>query len=153
ALDTDVRAELAHVFPSMCALSAGQPVALQHERYRSHRAVRALLEHLAHPRPLILVLDDCHWADAASVELLGALLRRPPAADVLIAVARRPRQSAERLAVAFERAHRESALIRVELGVLSPDEARELLGQGVDADDAGVLYQESGGNPFYLEQL
>ena len=58
--------------------------ALQHERYRSHR-VQALLEQLAAAKPLVLVLDDFHRADSASVELLGALLRRPPGAAVLIA--------------------------------------------------------------------
>ena len=84
ALDDDVQAELAHVLPSLSALAGGRAVALQHERYRSHRAVRALLEQLAQTRPLVLVLDDFHWADSASVELLGALLRRPPAAAVLI---------------------------------------------------------------------
>ena len=152
-LDDDVQAELAHVLPSLSALAAGRAVALQHERYRSHRAVRALLEHLAQTRPLVLVLDDFHWADSASVELLGALLRRPPAAAVLTAVALRPRQTPERLAAALERAHRAAALTRVELGALTPDEARELLGERVDAAGAAVLYQESGGNPFYLEQL
>src|SRR3954466_3471790 len=40
ALDDDVRAELAHVFPALTALAASGEVALQHERYRSHRAVR-----------------------------------------------------------------------------------------------------------------
>ena len=119
ALDDDVQAELAHVFPSLSALAGGREVAPQHERYRSHRAVRALLEHLAQTRPLVLVLDDFHWADSASVELLGALLRRPPAAAVLIAVALRPRQTPERLAAALERAHREAALTRIELGALT----------------------------------
>ena len=128
-------------------------MALQHERYRSHRAVRALLEHLAKTRPLVLVLDDLHWADSASVELLGALLRRPPAAAVLMALALRPRQMPERLSAALERAHRAAALTRIELGALTPDEARELLGEAVDGADATVLYEESGGNPFYLEQL
>ena len=80
ALDDDVRAELAHVFPALTALANEREVALQHERYRSHRAVRALLEQLASAQPLVLVLDDLHWADPASVELVGALLRRPPAA-------------------------------------------------------------------------
>src|SRR5204863_2482705 len=47
ALDEDVRVELAHVFPSLTALATDHEVALQHERYRSHRAVRALLEELA----------------------------------------------------------------------------------------------------------
>jgi ATP/maltotriose-dependent transcriptional regulator MalT len=152
-LDDDVQAELAHVLPSLSALAAGRAVALQHERYRSHRAVRALLECLAQTRPLVLVLDDFHWADPGSVELLGALLRRPPAAAVLTAVAIRPRQTPERLAAALERAHRAVALTRLELGALTPDEAQELLGERVDAAAAAVLYQESGGNPFYLEQL
>src|SRR5436190_4627380 len=147
-LDEDVLTELAQVFPSMSGLATTHVVALQHERYRAHRAVLALFELLAKTRPLVLVLDDFHWADSASIELLGALLRRPPAAPVLIAVAVRPRQTPERLAAALERAHRTAALVRVELGPLTPVEARELVGEKVD-----VLFEESGGNPFYLEQL
>jgi ATP/maltotriose-dependent transcriptional regulator MalT len=153
ALGDAVQAELAHVFPSLSALAAGHEVALQAERYRSHRAVRALLEHLAHTLPLVLVLDDFHWADSASVELLGALLRRQPAAAVLTAVALRPRQTPERLAITLERAHRSAAVTRVGLGALTLDEARQFLGERFDVARAALLYQESGGNPFYLEQL
>src|SRR5262245_16792098 len=152
-LDHDVQSELAHVFPSLSALATAGDVALQHERYRSHRAVRALLEQLAAARPLVLVLDDVHWADSASVELLGALLRRPPAASVLMALARRPSQLPDRLSVALERAHREAVLTRIGLSALTAHESRELLGVTVNAADADVLYEESGGNPFYLEQL
>ena len=153
ALDDDVQAELAHVFPCLSCLGAGREVASQHERYRSHRAVRELLELLGWPRPLVLVLDDFHWADPASIELLSALLRRPPAAPVLTAAALRPHQTPPRLAPALERAHREAALHRVELSALTPEEARELLGQDVDAAGAAALYREGGGNPFYLKQL
>jgi ATP/maltotriose-dependent transcriptional regulator MalT len=153
ALDDDVRTELAHVFPSLTALATERDVALQHERYRSHRAVRELLEQLASGQPLVLVLDDFHWADSASVELVGALLRRPPAAPVLLALAVRLRQVPERLSAALERAWRAEMLTRIELGALSPEEARELLGDATDRADASVLYEESGGNPFYLEQL
>ncbi|HCU93049.1 MAG TPA: LuxR family transcriptional regulator [Actinobacteria bacterium] len=152
-LDGAVQAELAHVFPSLSALAGGHEVAPQHERYRSHRAVRALLEHLAQTLPVVLVLDDFHWADSASVELLGALLRRQPAAAVLTAVALRPRQTPERLAITLERAHRCAAVTRVDLGALTLDEARQLLGERFDVARAALLYQESGGNPFYLEQL
>jgi ATP/maltotriose-dependent transcriptional regulator MalT len=152
-LDDDVQAELAQVFPSLSAFGGGRVVALQHERYRSHRAVRVLLEQLARTRPLVLLLDDFHWADSASAELLGALLRRPPAAAVLIAVSFRPCQMPERLAAALEREHRAATLTRIELDALTPLEARELLGETVDAAGAAALYEESGGNPFYLEQL
>src|SRR5256885_3019571 len=147
-LDEDVRAELSHVFPSLSALGTAGGVALQHERYRSHRAVRALLEELAKTRSLVLVLDDVHWADSASVELLGALLRRPPAAGVLIVLAVRPRQLPERLSAALERAHRAAAMDRIELAALTPVEARELLGGRMDAADVTALYDESGGNPL-----
>ena len=149
-LDDDVRAELATVFPSLAGLAIGYVTAIQHERYRSHRAVCTLLEALAQTRPVVLVLDDVHWADPASVELFGALLQRPPAAPILVALAVRPRQMSDRLSAALERAHRAGTIVRIELQALSPEDARELIG---DEADAASLYEESGGNPFYLEQL
>jgi DNA-binding NarL/FixJ family response regulator/tetratricopeptide (TPR) repeat protein len=152
-LDDQVCAELAHIFPSLWALAKGREVALQHERYRSHRATRELLGRLAESRPLVLVLDDVQWADSASVELLGSLLRRPPASPVLIALGVRPHQTPERLRGAFERAAREAVLTRVELGTLSQAEARAFLGEAREAKEAAALYEESGGNPFYLQQL
>ena len=97
-LDETARTELAHVFPSLSALGNGGGVALQDERYRTHRAVRDLLETLAAGKPLVLILDDLHWADSGTIELLGALLRRLPSAPVLLAMAMRPRQTPGRLA-------------------------------------------------------
>ena len=146
-LDDAVRSELGQVLPSLAGPRAAVAGAV-HERYRTHRAVRELLEQLAATKPLVLVLDDFHWADPASVDLLVALLHRPPAAGVLLAVAARPRQLPDRLATALDRAHRDRTLARVELGALTRDEARALVG-----DDVENLYEESGGNPFYLEQL
>jgi DNA-binding NarL/FixJ family response regulator len=153
ALDDDVRTELGTVFPSLSRSAAARGAVFQHERYRTLHAVRELLERLTANTPLVLVLDDVHWADSASVELLGALLRRPPDAAVLIGLAVRPRQLPERLSSALERAHRVGILDRLELGTLTRVEARELLGEAVDDDASTDLYDESGGNPFYLEQL
>ena len=70
--------ELACVFPSLARLIDDPPVALPAERYRAHRAVRRLLDGLAGRRPLVLAVDDLHWADTASMELISYLLRRPP---------------------------------------------------------------------------
>jgi predicted ATPase len=153
ALGGDVLAELATVFPSLPVRADGRPVAIQQERYRSHRAVRRLLELLAGRHPVALVLDDVHWADAASVELLGALLQRPAAAPVLLAVALRPRQTTELLAAALERAFRAGTLERLELEPLTAAEARELVGAIVVDGEPEGFYEETGGNPFYLEQL
>jgi DNA-binding CsgD family transcriptional regulator len=146
-LDPATRSELGQLLPALAA-SAAAPEGALHERYRTHRAARLLLEQLAMPKPLVLLLDDFHWADPASTDLLSALLRRPPAAGVLIALAARPTQLPGRLATALERAHRAGLLARVELPPLTREETRELVGEHADA-----LYEESGGNPFYLEQL
>ena len=153
ALQDDVRTELATLFPSLSALAKGQEVAVPHERYRSHRAVRELLEVLSTAQPLALVLDDLHWSDPASVELVGALLNRPPVAPVLLAIAVRPRQMPERLAASLEHANRAGTLTRLELNALTRDESNELLGETANGGKATDLYEESGGNPFYLEQL
>ena len=69
--------------------------------------MRALLENLSREKPLVLLLDDVHWADSGSIELLGAIFRRPPAAPVMIAVGLRPRQLPGRLSAVVERATRD----------------------------------------------
>jgi predicted ATPase len=151
-LDAQSLAELAHVLPSLSEHAEGAPPVLRDERYRTHRAVRELLGVLG-DKPLVLILDDLHWSDSGSAELVGALLRRPPAAAVLLALALRPRQTPTRLAATLERADRAGRLVRLELSALSLEESRELLGADTDTTVARALHEESGGNPFYLEQL
>ncbi|WP_250030845.1 ATP-binding protein [Paractinoplanes maris] len=144
-LDDETRSELAGLLPSWPAGSTpaggrGDP------RYRAHRAMRQLLEVLAGPTPAVLLLDDLHWADSASVELVCGLLRRPPVAPVLLGLALRPRQTARRLTASLDRAG--TLVTRLDLGPLSLGDARELLGA-----EGAALYADSGGNPFYLGQL
>ena len=153
SLSEDVRSELAQVLPSLADLAGATAPVLQDERYRVHRAMRELLERLAARQPLVLALDDVHWADPASVELLAALLRSPPGAAVLLAMGARPRQVSDRLQTALERADRPGALARVQLAGLSRAPAGELLGGDVGRERADRLYAEAGGNPFYLQQL
>jgi len=153
-LGADVAAELSQIFPALRS-SDSEPLrpGLSSERFRGHRAVGALLERLATTQPLVLTLDDVHWADNSSVELIGALLRRPPASRVLIALACRPHQAPERLLRELAVAASAGVLERIELGPLSRTEAGELLTQGMSSREHGRLFIESGGNPFYLHQL
>jgi predicted ATPase len=153
ALDDDTRNGLANVFPSLAGLATAQGAEFRHERHRGHRAIRELLERLTALRPLVLALDDLHWADSASIHLLGSLLRHPPDAAVLVAVALRPRHAPERLAPALEPARRAGTLARIEVTPLTRVETEELLADTVDETTAAALYDDSGGNPFYLEQL
>jgi DNA-binding CsgD family transcriptional regulator len=152
-LDEEVRVELAQLFPSLSSLVRGGAPGLQDERYRTSRAVRELLERLAATKPLVLILDDFHWADPASIDLVAGLLRRPPNAAVLMVLASRPNQAPPRLLSAVSRALRDGDITRVELEPLTSDEAAAMLGRDESDARAAQLFEESGGNPFYLEQL
>jgi DNA-binding CsgD family transcriptional regulator len=149
----DSLAELAAIFPSLRPLHPEPPPAwVVDERFRAHRAVGELLERLAVSRPVLLVLDDVQWCDEASAELLAHLLRRPPKGSVCLALSHRSGQASPRLVDAFAGSEREGRLEHVELSPLSEAEAGRLV-EGLDAGARRALYRESGGNPFYLQEL
>jgi DNA-binding CsgD family transcriptional regulator len=143
--------ELAAVFPSLSG-SAVEPSAPRSadDRYRFHYAVRAVIEQLAAHRPVLLALDDVHWADPASFDVIAHLLRRFRG-PLLVALAFR--QTPMRLASALEEASRPGFATRLDLGPLTSGEARALIDPQLDSTTRASLYRESGGNPFYLEAL
>jgi DNA-binding CsgD family transcriptional regulator len=152
SLRAETLSELAAVFPSVDS-GAGPPAPRQgvgDDRYRTHYAIRELLEWLAARQPTVMALDDVHWADAASVEVVAHLLRRfrGPMLGVL-AVRQRPAL----LAVVLDEATRRGFGGRVELAPLTAAQAEALMDPGLDADERAALYSQTGGNPFYLEQL
>jgi DNA-binding NarL/FixJ family response regulator len=136
---------LATVFPSLAAAGDGERPGMS--RYELYRAVRRLLEELADSAGLVLILDDLHWADESSVELLDHLVRHAPRGRVLIAVAYRPAQASPRLAALVETA------TRIQVDPLNEAEVATLLGPAFSRSRCAALYKASGGNPFYLEAL
>ena len=146
-------AELARVLPSVDPGDATPAPALQDERYRAHRAVRALLEQLAAAVPVVVLLDDLQWADDSSLELVAHMLRRPPRAPLLLAAAFRAGGLAPPVLGAFEAAGRDRRVVDVALAPLTAEEADALLGDLVPARVRPELYRLSGGNPFYLQEL
>ena len=151
-LATEDLAELAGVFPALRSLDPGsdQPSTAA-ERFRAHRAVGALLERLADGQPVVLSLDDLHWADGASLELFSHLLRRRAQGAVMVAASYRRGQVDRTLVSAIERGLRESDR-RIDLGPLPRAHAHALVGGEPTAQFAHV-YEASGGNPFYLLEL
>jgi DNA-binding CsgD family transcriptional regulator/tetratricopeptide (TPR) repeat protein len=150
-LGEETVAELSALLPSLAA-PASAPVAPQlgTERYRTHYAIRALLERLAAQQPTVLALDDLHWADHASIEVIGHLVRRFNG-PLLGAFAFR--RAPAGLAAFLDAAQRAGSGSRLELVPLSAEEAAALFDSGIDAATRAALYEESGGNPFYLEEL
>ena len=148
----ELLAELEALFPALPRPARPDSVRFQAERYRLHHAIGALITRLADQRPVVLVLDDLHWADAASLELVAHLLRRPPTGPVLLVLVYRSTQAPPELLIALGAAARDGSLTQIELGALSQSEAWELLGD-LDATSRHAIWRDSGGNPFYLHEL
>ncbi|TDD24736.1 AAA family ATPase [Nonomuraea diastatica] len=141
---------LASVFPALAGEPADDTQLSPFTRNRFYRAVRGVLEELAAPGGLALVLDDVHWADEASAELLGYLVRHPPGGGVLMALAYRPAQAPSHLAKLVQPAMHAH---RLTVDPLSHAEVEEFVGPAAGPARSQVLYEVSGGNPFYLEVL
>ncbi|MFA4928979.1 MAG: AAA family ATPase, partial [Patulibacter sp.] len=152
-IDSGDLEQLATVFPALRRFRAGTDEYERRERNHVHRAVRSLLIRLAAGRGLALVLDDVHRADDASSDLIASLLRRPLEARALIAVSVRPAQTPAALRTTLGQALRTDTTTRIALAPITIDDARKLLPNALPGFMAPPLHRESGGNPFYLEQL
>ncbi|MFE1322065.1 AAA family ATPase [Kitasatospora phosalacinea] len=97
------------------------------ERVRTHQRVRSLLDRWAEHAPLLLVLEDAHWADPGSVELTEHLVRHRVRGPLLLVVTHRPRQSPLRLLDALGRADQSGPAERIEVGPLSATASAALL--------------------------
>lgn len=115
-------------------------------RYLSWEQARKAVDGAALDRGLVLALDDAHWADEASVELIDYLIRHGATSPVILALTSRPRRLPGRLVAAISAAEQVTSL---HLEPLSEGEAGSLLGPMGDRR-ARAVYAASGGNPLYL---
>ncbi|MGW4892443.1 AAA family ATPase [Kitasatospora sp. NPDC004240] len=114
--------------------------------------LRALLEqHTC--RGLLIVLDDVHAADPASLALLDRLVRWPVAAPVALVMSHRPRQAPQALRATFARGSQLGTTRRVELGPLDLAQSAELLDLAPTAPRLRTLHRDAHGNPLYLLAL
>ena len=129
----------------MSAVAAGDA------QFRLFEAVARCLGRLAADRPVLVVLDDLHWADEPSLRLLGFLARALAAESVALLGAYRDTEAPPELHTIAGRAQ------QLALAGLTPDDvgalARELAGTTLPAQVAAELWQRSGGNPFFVREL
>ena len=121
----------------------------------SHALVWAIAN-LAEDAPLLLCVDDVHWADEVSLRFLSYLLGRLAEMPVAVLVARRPRGAGIRRPLA-EEIFADPRVERLRLAPLSGAAVAtivsEALGPGTGAELAGACATTSAGNPFYLHEL
>jgi hypothetical protein len=105
--------------------------------------------------PLVVVLDDLHWADMASLQLLRHLAGLLATSRLLLVATYRPHEATP-LADTLATLARIGA-VRIELGGLDPEEtqalAEAIVGRKVSKHTADGLWTRTEGNPFFLREL
>jgi adenylate cyclase len=115
-------------------------------------AARALIERRLEQQPLLIIVEDLHWADAASVELLRHVVDQLPDRPLMVLLSHRPDTHPPVVVRAAQ------SVIR--LTPLSPDETRALVAGlfGAAVGDVAANVQDlvatrAGGNPFFVEEI
>ncbi|WP_205751867.1 BTAD domain-containing putative transcriptional regulator [Cryptosporangium phraense] len=145
---TQILGSLARVVPSPPEPGAS--------RFQWHRAVAAYLTDVATRAPLLLVVDDLHWAGPETLALFAALAAEPIAAPILLVATYRSTDPPRALADVLGRVARAEPA-RVYLGGLPADAipavVRGVIGHDVDASTAATIHRRTGGNPFFVREL
>ncbi len=130
------------------------------ERYRLYGAVVGILEEASRDRPLVLVLDDVQWADAASLQLLRHVVKMGDALGLLIICTYRDTELSSLMVETLGALRRETGVDRIALRGLEDDEVVRFLeaASGHDLTESGLtlahaVYEETDGNPFFVSEM
>jgi predicted ATPase/class 3 adenylate cyclase len=155
--------DLAELFPELGRSErAAAPTGL--ERHRLTVAFQHLFRAFARETPVLVVLEDLHWADESSLELLQHLARELRDARVLILATYRSDEMHRRhpFLRTLAELQRERLVTEIQLKRLTAGETRELIRATFAARDPNVsvseefrdaVYARSEGNPFFTEEL
>jgi len=160
-------AALARVFPVLRQILAVARAAAATEdkephvvRAQASAALREILRRVAARNRLVLVIDDLHWTDADSLQLLRELLRPPDAPPFLLIATTRDTDVGQVPVAELEQAVPASApAYDLHLGALSEVDAEQLvsrLADGVEAlahVDARTIAREAAGHPMFIHEL
>ena len=154
-----LRAVLAPIFPQLPENASGANGEPERKRDRPFELIFAVLQRLAADEPMLLVLEDVHWADPTSLELLHHLAHRASAFRMLLVATYRTDElhAAHPLRRLLGSLARDRVGQELRIGPLSRDETTEMLKRmlGTDPDPtfAAAIWKRAEGNPFFVEEL
>lgn len=147
----------AHRPPGARPLPLLPPLDSDRERGRLFEAIGRCLTELARLRPLLIILEDLHWAGSATMNLIESLARLIVGQSILILITYREEEAPRThpLRDLRRRLQREQLVSHLTLNRLSPQAVTDLVTQvpGASTALAEQLFNESEGNPFFLTEL
>ncbi len=149
-------AEVARLLPELGEIATPPGTPRPAEEARLWEGVRQFLNSLAHLRPVTLFIDDLHWADSATLGLLGYLLRNTGETPLRYLATMRPLALRSPVAPFIQTLTRDNRLARLPLARLSEADvlaiARALRVQNSELL-ADWLFKTSEGNAYILAEL
>jgi tetratricopeptide (TPR) repeat protein len=133
--------------------AGGELMHVVDEGAKPQAVAAALIRELAVRGPTILVLEDLHWSDEATLDVIALLGRKIETVPALAVLTYRDDELDRRhpLRIVLGAFARTRALHRIDLNTLSRDALAQLAGpRGVDTDE---LYRRTGGNPFFATEV
>ena len=150
-------AELGRVIPELAGAGDTPGGPEEEERYRLFDAVSEVLNDIARHQPVVLVLDDLHWADKPTLLMLRQMVRAAGESPLLIVATIRDTERPAALVDMLVQLRREHYFDRIELTGLDEEDATVLIGefgpQGIPEHVNRALWEETKGNPFFLEEM
>jgi hypothetical protein len=151
--------ELAEHAPARAAGASTETLAAEGARYRLLRGVGAALAHAAGGRPVCIVLDDAHWCDPASTQVLSEILERAPFDRLALVLTARDRDlgrghPVSRALTELKRTRelRELRLDGLDAGGLAALVSARV-GRAITPRLAARLLARTKGNPFFAGEL
>jgi DNA-binding CsgD family transcriptional regulator/tetratricopeptide (TPR) repeat protein len=147
------------VLPSLLPELGAGATAVAEGRGRLFEVVTVLLEQVSADRPLLLVVEDLHWADGSTRHLLQFVVRALGSARVALVMTYRSDDVHRRhpLRPFLAELDRVRGVHRVDLPRLSEDEVGEqlagILGQAPAPRVVAKVFRRSEGVPFFVEEL
>jgi DNA-binding SARP family transcriptional activator/tetratricopeptide (TPR) repeat protein len=132
------------------------------QRQRLFAAMNELLVTLAAKRPVIVLIEDIHWAGAQTLALLGHLARIKDSARLMVIASYRDGldEITEPLASLLGELHRSDQIERIAVGGLEPSAVASIVAEGTgrEVDDsptslAAFIHERTDGNAFYTCEL
>ncbi len=154
---------LLSIFPELAVHLDNAPLSSQlppeQTRLRLYEAIGLFLESISRIQTLVLILDDLHWVDSASLDLLCYITRHHSHTNMLILGAYRAGEVSRDQALdrALAELVRQRMLATLPVEPLSSVEIEALavstLGASIRSDVSLLLSTQSDGNPFFAEEL
>jgi DNA-binding CsgD family transcriptional regulator/Tfp pilus assembly protein PilF len=154
--------ELVRILPELAPLVRDVAPEPEHPEQERHRLFRALLDgigRLAAARPALVIVEDAHWSDDASLDFLAALARQVGTLPILLLISYRDDEVSPALSKLLAGLDRQRLAAELRLARLDRADVGEMLQsicglrRPVRPELLDAIFSLTDGNPFFIEEV